>query len=142
MIYTKLTCEAMKIAYEAHHTQVDKGGVPYIFHPIHLAEQMTDELSTCVALLHDVAEDTNVTLDKLSETFPKEVMDALALLTHTDGTDYYTYVEKIKTNPIARAVKLADLTHNSDKTRTAGIIDEAAQKRLEEKYRRAFEILG
>lgn len=63
MIYTPLTCEAMKIAYRAHHGQTDKAGLPYVFHPFHLAEQMKDEYSVCVALLHDVVEDTDVTLD-------------------------------------------------------------------------------
>ena len=65
MTYTPLTYRAMHIAYNAHHGQVDKAGVPYIFHPMHLAEQMDDELSTCVALLHDVAEDSDITLDDL-----------------------------------------------------------------------------
>lgn len=140
MIYTHLTNEAMKIAYNAHHGQVDKGGIPYIFHPIHLAEQMTDEYTTCVALLHDVVEDTDVTLSQLAKTFPQEVVEAVALMTHDDGTDYLQYVAKIKENPIARAVKLADLAHNSDKTRLPDG-DEAALKRWEEKYSKAFEIL-
>lgn len=142
MIYTELTNEAMKIAYRAHNGQVDKGGIPYIFHPYHLAEQMTDEYTTCVALLHDVVEDTDITLDELAKTFPREVIDALALLTHADGVDYYEYVAKIKDNPIAKTVKLADLTHNSDQTRMAGMADPAVLKRWEEKYRKAFEILG
>ena len=142
MIYTKLTNEAMKIAYAAHHGQVDKAGIPYIFHPVHLAEQMTDEHTTCVALLHDVVEDTDISLAQLAEIFPREVIDALALLTRENGTDYYEYVARIKDNPIARTVKLADLTHNSDQTRRAGIADAATLKHWEEKYRRAFEILG
>ena len=142
MIYTHLTNEAMKIAYRAHHGQVDKGGIPYIFHPYHLAEQMADEYTTCVALLHDVMEDTDTTFEELAAIFPKEVMDALTLLTHEDGVDYYEYVAKIKDNPIAKTVKLADLTHNSDQTRMAGMADPAALKRWEEKYRKAFEILG
>lgn len=142
MIYTELTNEAMKIAYRAHHGQVDKGGIPYIFHPYHLAEQMADEYTTCVALLHDVMEDTDTTFEELAAIFPKEVMDALTLLTHEDGVDYYEYVAKIKDNPIAKTVKLADLTHNSDQTRMAGMADPAALKRWEEKYRKAFEILG
>lgn len=70
MIYTVLTNKALRIAYEAHQGQVDKAGLPYIFHPFHLAEQMTDEISTCVALLHDVAEDTDVSLDELAREFP------------------------------------------------------------------------
>lgn len=60
MIYTELTNKALTIAYRAHHGQLDKSGIPYIFHPVHLAEQMKDEISVCVALLHDVLEDTDV----------------------------------------------------------------------------------
>lgn len=142
MIYTHLTNEAMKIAYAAHHGQVDKGGIPYIFHPCHLAEQMTDEYTTCVALLHDVVEDTDVTLEELAKIFPKEVIDAIALMTHDDDTPYLDYVAKIKENPIARTVKLADLMHNSDKTRLEDQdINAAALKRWEEKYSKALEIL-
>ena len=63
MIYTPLTNKALRLAYTAHHGQVDKSGVPYIFHPYHLAEQMTDEITTCVALLHDVVEDTDITFE-------------------------------------------------------------------------------
>ena len=70
MIYTELTIKAMNLAYSAHHGQFDKGGVPYIFHPIHLAECMDDEISTCVALLHDTVEDTDVTLEQLEKEFP------------------------------------------------------------------------
>ena len=74
MIYTELTIKAMNLAYNAHQGQFDKGGVPYIFHPIHLAESMDDEISTCVALLHDTVEDTDVTLEQLAQVFPKEVV--------------------------------------------------------------------
>lgn len=65
MIYTPLTNKALRLAYAAHHGQTDTSGLPYIFHPYHLAEQMTDEVSACVALLHDVAEDTSVTIPKV-----------------------------------------------------------------------------
>lgn len=140
MIYTPLTNAAMKIAYRAHHGQVDKAGIPYVFHPIHLAEQMHDEYSTCAALLHDVVEDTDVTLEELAAIFPKEVVDAVALLTHPKSVPYMEYVEKLKDNPIARAVKLADMTHNSDRTRLADD-DPAAAWRWENKYKAAFEIL-
>ena len=120
MIYTPLTNAAMKLAYRAHHGQTDYNGLPYIFHPIHLAEQMDDEISCCVALLHDVVEDTAVTLDELKTIFPPAVTDAVALLTHSKDTDYFDYVRAIKTNPVARKVKLADLAHNSDQTRCIG----------------------
>ena len=106
MIYTELTIKAMVLAYNAHHGQFDKGGVPYIFHPIHLAEQMDDEISTCVALLHDTVEDTDVTLEELAERFPRELVEAVDLLTHRDGVDYFDYVRAIKANPIAVKVSL------------------------------------
>lgn len=142
MIYTHLTNEAMKIAYRAHHGQVDKGGIPYIFHPYHLAEQMTDEYTTCVALLHDVVEDTDVTLEELKAIFPTEVTDAIALMTHLEGVDYLEYVAAIRENPIARAVKLADIAHNSDESRLEDRDGNAAAlKRWQNKYSRALEIL-
>lgn len=142
MIYTPMTQRAMRIAYDAHHGQRDKSGAPYIFHPIHLAEQMDDEISCCVALLHDTVEDTDVTLEQLRRAFPAEVVDAVALMTHDPGTDYFDYVRKIRENPIARKVKLADLAHNSDQSRCAGSgISEEKLLRLREKYRRAWEIL-
>ena len=81
MIYTALTNKALRLAYAAHHGQTDKSGQPYIFHPYHLAEQMTDEVGVCAALLHDVVEDTAVTLEELEREFPKEVIDVLRLLT-------------------------------------------------------------
>ncbi len=143
MIYTTLTNKAMKIAYNAHHGQTDKSGLPYIFHPYHLAEQMTDETSTCVALLHDVVEDTPLSLDDLAQEFPPAVIDALRLLTHTPDVDYFDYVHAICQNPVARQVKLADLTHNLDKTRFSGIqaIDAESMNKRTEKYTKAKAIL-
>lgn len=129
MIYSALTNKALRLAYAAHHGQTDKSGQPYIFHPYHLAEQMTDEISTCVALLHDVVEDTPITIEELEQEFPKQVTDSLRLLTHKEGTDYFDYVRAIKENPIAVKVKLADLAHNLDETRFAGC-DELPTKQL------------
>ncbi|MBQ7828584.1 MAG: HD domain-containing protein [Clostridia bacterium] len=140
MIYTKLTKMAMRIAFEAHKEQVDKCGVPYIFHPIHLAEQMTDEVTTCAALLHDVVEDTDMTFEDLTAAgFPDAVTDALRLLTHDPAVPYMDYVREIKKNPVATAVKLADLRHNSDTTRLDEINDKAVKRC--EKYKEAIGIL-
>lgn len=101
---------------------------------------MDDEYSTCVALLHDVVEDTDISLDDLtSDGFPAEVIDALALMTHDDKVPYMDYAREIKTNPIATKVKLADLEHNSDLTRL-DIVDDAALERAD-KYRQALSIL-
>lgn len=140
MIYTEMTKKALKYSFEAHKDQTDKGGMPYVFHPFHVAEQMTSEEAVTVALLHDVVEDTDRTLDDIRALgFPESVIGALALLTHDKNTPYLEYVAKLKTNPIARAVKLADLEHNSDLSRLDKV-DEKAEARVE-KYRKAVAIL-
>ncbi len=140
MLYTPLTKKAMKLAFEAHKNQIDKSGLPYIYHPFHLAEQMNDETTVCVAFLHDVVEDTDITFDQLEQQgFTKEIIDALKLMTHDDAAPYMDYVKNIKSNPVAAAVKLADLKHNSDLTRL-DTVDEKALKRRE-KYLQAIQLL-
>ena len=143
MIYTTLTCKAMKLAYAAHHGQLDKSDVPYIFHPFHLAEQMTDEYSVCTALLHDVIEDTDVTVNELENEFPQEVISAVKLLTHDKNVDYFDYIKAIKNNDIAKAVKLADLRHNSDVSRFLDDKTRNSEKTLQrlKKYSKAIELL-
>lgn len=140
MINTKLTRKAMVIAYNAHANQFDKAGVPYIFHPIHLAEQMDTEIECIIALLHDVVEDTKVTFEQLEKEFSKEIIEILKLLTHDKETDYMEYVKKIKENPIAKKVKIADITHNADETRLDKITEKDILRR--EKYKEALEILN
>ena len=140
MIYTEQTKKALSLCFEAHKNQLDKSGLPYVFHPFHLAEQMDTEETTIVALLHDVVEDTDCTLADLSAMgFDKVITDAIALMTHADGVDYMDYVRAIKSNPVAKAVKLADLRHNSDLTRL-DIVDEKALERRN-KYLQAIELL-
>lgn len=140
MIYTPMTRKAMKIAYNAHAGQADKTGIPYIYHPIHLAESMSDENSVITALLHDVAEDTNITIDDLArEGFHEDILTALTLLTHNPAEEYMDYISRLSTCPLARRVKLADLRHNSDVTRLDSI-DEKTARRLE-KYSRAIRLL-
>lgn len=140
MLYTPLTKQAMKLCFEAHRDQVDKTGLPYVFHPFHLAEQMTDEYTTVTALLHDVVEDTRYTLDDLRAMgYPSEVIDALTLLTHDPAVPYMDYVAAIGHNPIARAVKMADLRHNSDLTRLDHVDDKARARA--EKYAAAMALL-
>ena len=137
MKYTPMIKKAMKIAYEAHHGQVDKAGIPYIFHPIHLAEQMEDEVSICVALLHDVIEDTDVSAEKLrQEGISETVIHNIMLLTKGKGEDYMDYLERIKSSEIAVKVKLADLKHNSDSSRLSDIT-KTDEKRME-KYQEAI----
>ena len=144
MICTDKTKKALSICYEAHKDALDKSGMPYVFHPFHLAEQMKDETTTVVALLHDVVEDTDYTFEKLREEgFGDDVLDALRLLTRTDDVrteeEYLAYVLKIKENPIARAVKIADLMHNSDLTRFSVVKDKDIMRAA--KYQRALLLL-
>ena len=140
MIYTKKTKMALNLCFEAHKEQRDKSGMPYVFHPFLLAEQMKTEETTIVALLHDLVEDTDYTIeDLINMGFDKSVTDAIALMTHADNVDYMDYVGMIKENPIAKTVKLADLRHNCDLTRL-DTIDEKALRR-KEKYQKAIALL-
>ena len=142
MIYTEMTIKAIKVAYEAHLGQLDYNDVPYIFHPYHLAEQMDDEVSCTVALLHDVVEDTDLTFTDLEQIFPVQVVEIVRLLTHDENIDYFDYIREIKKNPIATKVKLEDLKHNSDESRSIG--SNLTQDQLlywKTKYAKAKEIL-
>lgn len=141
MLYTPQTKKALKLCFEAHKNQVDKTSMPYVFHPFHLAEQMTDEPTTVAALLHDVVEDTDRTFDDLrARGFDEAVIRALMLLTHDPAVPYMQYVAALKANPIAHAVKLADLRHNSDLTRLDAV-DAAAQERTA-RYTAALRLLA
>lgn len=130
----------MKIAYDAHHGQLDKSGVPYVFHPIHLAEQMHTEEECIVALLHDVVEDTEITFEQLEKEFSDTVIQALKLLTHDDSVEYMDYIRNMKDNPIAKNVKLADLRHNSDNTRLEKLTEKDIKRN--NKYSEAITILS
>ena len=143
--------EGIKKAYETaermHRGQLRKSGEPYIIHPVETAKILArlgmDEQTIIAGLLHDVVEDTSVNIEELEREFPKEVTDALRLLTHADGTDYFDYVRAIGKNPVAKAIKLADLEHNSDQTRFAGCVDVTQEQldRWKEKYDKARAIL-
>ena len=131
---------ALGVATRAHKGQTDKAGRPYIEHPLHLALQMKDEFSTAVALLHDVAEDADITLDELAKAgFPAQVIDALRLLTHEKSVPYFAYIESIKSNPLATQVKLADLRHNSDLSRLPDVSSKDVERAA--KYQNAIKIL-
>lgn len=122
MLYSEKIKKAMLLSYNAHNGQFDKGGYPYCYHPYHLAETLNSENEIIVALLHDVMEDhpEACSWEYLEETFGKEVTEALCLLTHDDSLPYMDYVKEIAKNPIAKRVKMADLLHNMDSTRTEG----------------------
>lgn len=142
MLYTPLTRLAMRVAYDAHHGKADKDGVPYIYHPIAVAEQMQTEDETVAALLHDLLEDTDVTPEELAaHGFPPAVLEALRALTHGPDEDYETYLRRVCENPLALKVKRADLAHNSQPDRLDSLPKDTAA-RLREKYALAARILA
>lgn len=139
MRYTELTVKAMRFAYNAHKDQYDKGGVPYIFHPFHIAEQLEDETDICVALLHDVVEDTEYTFSDLKAYgFTPEIVDAVRCLTKEKGEEYTAYLQRVLKNDIAVKVKLLDIQHNSSPERLRSVKD---ADRLIKKYKQAKEII-
>ena len=114
MLYSQNIKKAINIAFKAHEGQYDKGGYPYIMHPLHLAEEMTTENEVITALLHDVLEDSEISLDFIKEQgFSEDVTNALVSLTRRKDEEYSEYIKRIKnTGGIALSVKKADLRHN------------------------------
>lgn len=132
---------ALSIATEAHGGQFDKAGIDYIEHPIFVASQVDSEEEKAVALLHDVIEDSSVTAEELLNAgLPETVVTAVQILSKKKGQDYQTYLKTVKSNPLARAVKLADLKHNSDLSRLETITDKDLERL--EKYKKAIDYLS
>lgn len=133
--------KALRIAGTAHEGQYDKGGTPYILHPVTVAEKVEGPEAKITALLHDVVEDTDVTLEELSAVFPPVIVEAVDRLTKKKGSQYSLdkYLEGVKENEIARKVKLADLEHNMDLSRIPNPTWE--DYRRQEKYKRCMEFL-
>lgn len=133
--------QALAIAEDAHKGQVYKAGVDYIQHPLFVASLVEGELAKTVALLHDVVEDSDWTLEDLRmEGLPEEVVQAVGILTKNRDESYEEYLMHVKQNPLARQVKLADLHHNSDLSRLANVTDRD-RKRVA-KYQKAIAYLS
>ena len=131
---------ARAIAESAHAGQVDKAGADYITHPLRVCDSVTGEEARIVALLHDVVEDSDWTLEGLREEgFSDAVVAAVDALTHREDEDYFDAVRRARDNELARAVKLADLADNSDRTRL-GAVTEDDERRLR-KYAEARAII-
>lgn len=134
--------KALEVARVAHAGQVDKGGAPYILHPMAVADGVCGDTAKAVALLHDVAEDTSITIEDLTaDGFPGEITEAVRVLTKRPGIDYETYLLAVKQNPVARTVKLADLRHNMDTKRLGRTLTDEDHQRLA-KYRAAVDYLA
>lgn len=133
--------KAYEIAKKAHLGQVDKAGEAYIKHPEKVASFVKTDEEKAVAYLHDVIEDTELTLENLYEyDFSKEVIEAVDIITKKRGEDYQSYLNSVKKNKLARAVKLADLRHNSDLTRLTKVTEKDIERK--EKYQKAIDFLN
>ena len=131
---------AILLAVQAHRGQVDRSGAPYILHPLRVMFRVEAENERIAAVLHDVVEDTDWTLDGLrAEGFPEEVVQAVDCLTRREGESYDDRVARAAANPIARRVKLADLEDNMDARRLARWSEEDAARF--ERYHRAWRFI-
>jgi (p)ppGpp synthase/HD superfamily hydrolase len=131
---------AILLAVQAHQGQKDKAGAPYVLHPLRVMLRMGSDIEMMVAVLHDVLEDTQYTLLDLQQAgYPEEVLEALDCLTRRENETYEEFIERIKTNPLARRVKIADLEDNMDIRR----ISDPQEKDMErlKRYRRAWSAL-
>ena len=132
---------AIEIAVDAHRKQSRKNGDPYILHPLRLMLAVDSPDAKIVAVLHDVVEDTDVTMDDLiAEGFSQPVIDALTLVTHERDVSYEDYIQKIKSNPLATTIKLADLRDNSNIHEIPRLKDRDLQRLA--KYHRAMQTLS
>ena len=128
---------AIEIAALAHRRQLQKDGQPYILHPLTLMFAVDGEIERIVAVLHDVVEDSDWSFADLeSEGFAPRVIEVLRLLTHDPEVDYVDYVEAIAADPVAAAVKRADLRHNLDLLRITEVTDKDLERAR--KYHRAY----
>ena len=129
-------CKALTIAAQSHKGQYDKVGKDYLFHPLTVSSYCQTQKGKIVGLLHDVVEDTPITLEELNKIFDDEIVTAVGLLTKTEGFEINEYYAAIKNNPLAKEVKMADLTHNMDMSRfnTKEITEKDFARTKEYKY--------
>lgn len=132
--------KALRRALIAYGGKVDKGGSPYILHPLRLMARLDDTVGQCVALLHDVIEDSDTTAeDLLAEGFPDAVVTAVVVLTKHKRESYEAFIDRIRVHPLARKIKLLDIEDNLNLLR----LNAVSEKDLERvaKYHRAWKRL-
>ena len=130
---------AIALAKYAHKGQVDKAGMPYINHPLAVADMVDGENNKIVAVLHDVLEDTNVKASTIQNLFGNEVSYPLIVLTHNNEESYDDYINRVANNETARIVKLADLQHNMDLSRLPTVTEKDLKRKR--KYEKAYQYL-
>lgn len=136
----ELLALAKRIALTAHEGQVDKAGAPYWHHPAFVADHVTSPEAKVVAWLHDVVEDTEWSLDDLrTEGIWPEVVEGVDAISKRAGEAYESYLDRVKANSLALAVKRADLQHNMDLSRIANPTEKDFARI--EKYRWAVDYL-
>jgi (p)ppGpp synthase/HD superfamily hydrolase len=119
--------DAIRLALDAHAGQREKAGRPYILHPLRVMLRLDSELEQMAGVLHDVVEDTEISMERLRELgYPSDLLRILDLLTHREGETYEDFVERVATSPTAARVKLADLADNLDVRRLTGVTDSDA----------------
>lgn len=132
--------KALKIAITAHSGQVDKYGQPYIEHPLRVSQACKSEVERIIGILHDVVEDSDYTCDQLREEgFSEDIVVAIDCLSKRDGEDFFDYIDRVKTSPLAIKVKINDLKDNMNITRMDVITDKAVKKL--KRYLKAYHIL-
>jgi len=140
-MWNELLNRAVEIAIKAHEGQLDKQGKAYILHPIAVMESVGDIKTKVVAILHDVIEDTSVTLIGIMPDFPPEIIEAVDAISKRKGETNRDYIARVKANDLATAVKFADLGHNMSLERLFNL-DEETVVRLAKKYRKAWRSLN
>lgn len=132
---------AIRLAEHSHEGQVDKSGMPYIEHPKRVMAMAKTEEEQIVAILHDIVEDTDITLDYIETMFGKDISDAVDAITHRPHEPNEVYYRRVMSNRIAHQVKLYDITDNTSPERLAKL-DHATQERLIKKYLTAWTALS
>ena len=131
----------MQIAENVHSHQVDKGGNPYIGHPVRVERMCSKQEDRLVAILHDTVEDGDIASEYLIMVgFPKDVVDAVISVSRKRGEDYFDFILRCKANPIGRRVKICDLKDNMDITRLNDLTEEDIERL--KKYHKAYKILN
>ena len=124
--------KAMKLAHKVHENQFRRNNIPYLIHPLRVSNSFSDYTKKTIAILHDVVEDSNISIDELSAEFPVEITDILVLMTKIEGEEYGDYIKRISKNVVATEIKLADIADN--------LSDEPSEKQII-KYTLALETL-
>ena len=131
---------AIELAVEHHKGQSDKAGKPYILHPLRVMMSVDKDDEKIVAVMHDIVEDTDITLDDLrNDGFSEQVISAIECVTKGEKEDYDSFIERISRNALAIQVKLADINDNMDLSRLSNVTEKDLER--VEKYKKAKEQL-